>query len=211
MSKACKLLAAGLVIVWAGARAAQTQFDYYVLALSWAPEFCARPGVAAGNRAECASGKNIGFVVHGLWPESNRGKSPESCGPPKTVAKPVVDFILPYMPNRSLIQHEWATHGTCSGLKPADYFADILQTRSAVQFPVQFTALEESTMESPGLIETQFAESNPSFPEGAFRAICGSATLTEVRVCFDKSLKPQACAASAGQCTDSSIAIRPAR
>jgi ribonuclease T2 len=212
MSNAWKFLAAGLLVLGAVvALAAPVPFDYYVLSLSWAPAFCAQPGTAGSNPAECALGKNTGFVVHGLWPEASQGKSPESCGPAKPVAKAVVNFILPYMPSPSLIQHEWAIHGTCSGLKPADYFANVLQARSAVQFPVQFAALEETAMESPGLVESQFAESNPAFPGGAFRVACRNGALTEMRVCFDRELKPQVCTPSVGECTASSIAILPPR
>jgi ribonuclease T2 len=212
-----KLLGGLLILLLSGALLAQSRvpFDYYVLSLSWAPDFCSQPGAASGNRKECASGQKIGFVVHGLWPEisegASTGKSPESCAPAKSVAKAVINFILPYMPSPGLIQHEWATHGTCTGLTPAEYFADVLQSRSAVQIPVQFAALEETAMESPGLIETQFAESNPSFPPGAFRSACRNGALSEVRVCFDKDLKAKACPASAGECTTQQIAIRQPR
>ncbi|HWE53096.1 MAG TPA: ribonuclease T2 [Bryobacteraceae bacterium] len=212
MSTMWKLLITGLAIAGATAvLAAPAQFDYYVLSLSWAPEFCTQPGAAAANGAECATGKDVGFVVHGLWPQNNAGKSPESCGPAGRLSKAVIDFILPYMPNAGLIQHEWATHGTCTGLTPSNYFANVLQVRSAVQFPVQFTAAQEKAMESPGLIESQFARSNPSFPDGAFRSACRNGALTEVRVCFNKDLSPRACTASAGECTTSSIAILPPR
>lgn len=208
-----RLLGSLLVLPLSGALLAQSRvpFDYYVLSLSWAPDFCSQPGAAAGNRKECASGQKVGFVVHGLWPEVSEGKSPESCAPAKSVAKAVINFILPYMPGPGLIQHEWATHGTCTGLKPSEYFADVLQARSSVQIPVQFAALEETAVESPGLIENQFAESNPSFPHGAFRSVCRNGAMSEVRVCFDKDLKPKICTASAGECTTQQIAIRPPR
>jgi ribonuclease T2 len=186
-------------------------FDYYLLSLSWAPEFCAQPGVAAANQKECASGQKIGFVVHGLWPQLSEGQSPESCAPAKSVPRAVINFILPYMPSQSLIQHEWATHGTCTGLTPSEYFADVLQARSAVQVPVQFAALLETATESPGQIENQFAESNPGYPSTAVRSACRNGALTEVRICFDKDLKPQACTASAGECPTTQIAIRPPR
>jgi ribonuclease T2 len=189
----------------------QGQFDYYVLSLSWAPEFCAQPGAPAGNKQECAAGRKIGFVVHGLWPESAQGRSPETCGPAKSVPKAVISFILPYMPSRDLIQHEWATHGTCTGQTPAEYFANVLQARSTLQIPVQFAALEEAALESPGQIEAQFAESNPTFPAGAFRTACRNAALTEVRTCFGKDLKPQACPATAEECKTPQIGIKPPR
>ncbi len=193
------------------AAVAPGQFDYYVLSLSWAPQFCAGPGVAAANQKECASGQKIGFVVHGLWPEASQGQSPESCAPAKSVPRAVINFILPYMPSQSLIQHEWATHGTCTGLTPSQYFSNVLQARSDVQIPVQFVALEETTLESPGLVESQFAESNPAFPDGSIRTACRGGALTEVRICFDKNLKPRTCAATAGECTSQQRSIRPPR
>lgn len=180
-------------------------FDYYVLSLSWAPEFCAQPGEASANPLECGQGK--GFVVHGLWPEANQGKSPESCGPATKVSKGLVNDMLKYMPSASLIQHEWATHGTCSGLSQSGYFTDVMLARAAVQVPVQISSLGQSVQESPAEIESQFAGANPSFPQGAFKTACQSAALTEVRVCFDKNLKPLACTASAGECSSGTVKI----
>ena len=189
--------------------AAAARFDYYVLSLAWAPEICAQPGAAANNPRECGPGSNSAFVVHGLCPELNSGRGPESCGPAKKVATAVVNFILPYMLNTGLIQEEWATHGTCTGLTPSDYFTAVLQARATVQLPVQLTSLQEKANETPSQIEAQFAASNPSFPEGAFRALCRNGAFTEVRVCFRKEPKPQSCTASTGECNDPSIVIRP--
>src|SRR4051812_19830847 len=50
---------------------AAASFDYYVLSLSWAPGFCANPSNASANPKECAPGTHLGFIVHGLWPETN--------------------------------------------------------------------------------------------------------------------------------------------
>jgi ribonuclease T2 len=184
-------------------------FDYYVLSLSWAPGFCAQPGTAAGNPKECAAGGRIGFIVHGLWPEAAAGKSSESCGPSKKVPKAVMDLVLPDMLTSGLIQHEWDTHGVCTRLSPFDYFSSIVQTRAAVQIPVQITSIEDQIRESPGQIETQFAAANPSFPETAFRTFCPKGTLQEERICFDKALKPQACTESVSECADPAVIIRP--
>lgn len=184
-------------------------FDYYVLALSWAPEFCAQPGVAAGNPSECAQGRSTGFVVHGLWPETTSGRGPENCGPSRRVPKSIVDFVIRYMPSSNLIQHEWATHGVCTGLNPQDYFSAIITTRSAVQLPVQLTSIDSPVRRSPGEIETDFAGANPNFPKGAFRTSCPRGELAEVRVCFDKNLKARACTASAGECIKTSVTVKP--
>lgn len=186
-------------------------FDYYVLSLSWAPNFCATPANASANPQECAAGKSINFAVHGLWPETNTGTSPENCGGSKSVPGGLVKSMLPYMYSSSLVQHEWTTHGTCSGLSQTAFFTDVLQARTSVQIPVQFTSLDAATAESPAQIEAQFAAANTGFPEGAFRTDCKSGSLAEVRICFDKTLKPQECTASAGECSDGTIRILPVR
>jgi ribonuclease T2 len=184
-------------------------FDYYVLSLSWAPAFCAQPGAAAASPKECAPGRGIGFIVHGLWPESVAGKSPESCATAKPVPKSVVDFVLRDMLTPALVQHEWATHGICTGLSPFAYFSSIVEARAAVQIPVQITSVEDEIRESPGQIETQFSAANPSFPKTAFRTFCPRGEFQEERICFDKNLGPQACSASADACALPAVIIRP--
>jgi ribonuclease T2 len=187
----------------------QASFDYYVLSLSWAPEFCSQGDAASRNPQECAAGKMTGFVVHGLWPQANNGRGPESCSRANRVPRSVIDYVIRYMPSPGLIQHEWATHGTCTGLTQAEYFGAIVETRAAVQIPVQFAAIEEDMRESPGQIETQFAAANASFPREAFRTACTHGELEEVRICFDRNRKPQPCTGSAGECPLPSVAIRP--
>jgi ribonuclease T2 len=184
-------------------------FDYYVLSLSWAPGFCSDPANAAANPNECAPGKHTGFIVHGLWPESNQGKNPESCGTAKPVAKSVLNMMLPYMLSATLVQHEWATHGTCSGLSQADYFTEVVQARVAVQLPVQITGIDQATSESPAQIEQQFAGANPAFPANAFRTACKGADFTEVRVCFDRNIKGVECTPSTGDCGNATEQILP--
>src|SRR6185369_17555924 len=48
-------------------------FDYYLLTLSYAPDFCAQP---AGDKdpRECGQGRRAGFVVHGLWPQGENNR-----------------------------------------------------------------------------------------------------------------------------------------
>src|SRR5664279_3432765 len=112
-------------------------FDYYLFTLSWAPEFCATNS-AGRNSAECDPNKHLGLVVHGLWPQFENGNWPESCASTSPVASATVDHMMPIMPGRSLIQHEWSKHGTCSGLSPRDYFAAIEKQYSGLKVPEDF-------------------------------------------------------------------------
>src|SRR5581483_7628047 len=110
-------LAGGLVLAQSSRRKISNQpgdFSYYMLVLSYAPDFCSQSNARKYPR-ECGTGRRVGFVVHGLWPQSDTSRGPESCGPASPVSAAIIDATLPYIPAASLIQHEWATHGTCSG------------------------------------------------------------------------------------------------
>jgi ribonuclease T2 len=186
-------------------------FAYYLLALSYAPDFCSEPG---GNKdpRECASGRRVGFVVHGLWPQGENGRGPENCGSASPVSQSIVQIMLKYIPTESLIQHEWATHGTCSGLNATDYFALVRKARDAVSIPNELNQPAQKLQLGPAQIEAKLAAANPRFPAGAFRTSCyADAELQEVRVCFDKNVSPRACTSSAGECTRPVVTILPVR
>ena len=90
-------------------------FDFYVLSLSWSPSFC---GSEAGRRSreQCAPGANNAFVVHGLWPQFERG-FPSYCderNPPRSA----LDNARGVFPEEGLARYQWRKHGSCSGLAP---------------------------------------------------------------------------------------------
>ena len=108
-------------------QAAPGQFDFYLLNLSWSPEFCA----THGDSPEC--GRNLGFVVHGLWPQDTNGDYPQHCSDAPGPSNPQADTDI--MPTASLVEHEWQTHGTCSGLGADNYFAAIHKAYAGVKIP----------------------------------------------------------------------------
>lgn len=189
-------------------RAGGGSFDYYILALSWAPDFCALPNVPK-DPAECGRGRKVNFVVHGLWPQSETGRGPEHCGTASPVSQDIVRVMLNYMPTASLIQHEWTNHGTCTGLSAAEYFAAVRKARDAVKLPSEFVAPSTEMDLSPAGIDAKFAAANPAFPKGAFKASCKNGELQEARICFDKNVAPRACGASAGECPAPTMVVRP--
>jgi ribosomal protein S6--L-glutamate ligase len=74
-------------------------FDFYVLSLSWSPSYCAAEGADA-DPAECA--KPRGFVVHGLWPQYERGY-PEFCARnAQAPSRKTIDSLSDIMPGASL-------------------------------------------------------------------------------------------------------------
>lgn len=186
----------------------QTQFDYYLLSLSWAPNFCAsHPG---DHSSECTSGNHTAFVLHGLWPQSNTGAPPLSCAAASPVAKNIVDHMLELMPTRNLIQHEWEKHGTCSGLDAGDYFAKVEQVFRSVKIPAQYPGLAQDQTFTVSDIESKFAGENHA-PEGAFRISCHGGDLVGLEVCLSKELEFQACTRTVRECPVSQVMLHPPR
>jgi len=125
----------GMMLAFAGAQGrrpdAPGQFDYYILSLSWSPSFCE---TATGNarRQQCGP-RPFSFVVHGLWPQYERG-FPESCQvPPPRLDRNIMRGMLDLMPAPGLVFHEWDQHGTCSGLPPREYFDLVRRGREKVR------------------------------------------------------------------------------
>ncbi len=182
-------------------------FDSYMLSLGWSPQYCAGSG---GSSPECAGPTARGFVLHGLWPESAQGRSPENCLGPAFDASHVSDELRGVMPDDRLVKHEWATHGVCSGLSQTAYFHAALRAFRRVNIPAAFQGPVERAETTPAAVRRQFAEANPDFPAEAFAVKDEGRFLAEVRVCLSTDLTPQGCARP-GDTRDTTIVVRAAR
>ena len=208
---ACVLLSAPADAQSGKKKKAAPQFSYYLLVLSYAPDFCDQP---QGNKdpRECGAGRHVGFIVHGLWPQGETSRGPENCKPASPVSNAIVQATLKYVPTESLIRHEWTAHGSCSGLSVADYFAALRKARDSVTLPAALDQPSRKLQLSPAQIESDIAAANPSFPKAAFRTSCyRDGELQEVRICLNKDLSPRACGPSAGECTLGSVTLLPVR
>ena len=160
-------------------------FDFYLLTLSWSPEYCA----THSSSPECPS--HPGFVVHGLWPQNNNGSYPQNCG---SRPGPTSDSVWQgLMPTQQLALHEWQTHGVCTPYDADTYFGLIRKAFGEVQIPPAFTNTTQQTMEPPASIIAQFATINTGFPAGSIALSCGNNYLTAMQFCLDKNLNPIAC------------------
>jgi ribonuclease T2 len=186
---------------------ASGSFDYYLLSLSWAPEFCASHADNAAS-SECDPKRRLGFVVHGLWPQDDNGSYPRNCAPAQPVARQTVERMLAIMPARGLIQHEWATHGTCSGLAAQDYFATIEKAFQQVQVPPEYRGPGQAIEASPAEIEQKFAAANHA-SAGDFRVSCTSGELVGVEVCLTKDLQYRECGPGLRDCRARQVTVQP--
>ena len=171
------------------------QFDYYILALSWSPSYCeARQGRARNRSQERqCDGRPFSFVVHGLWPQYDRG-FPSYCQvPPPRLDRNIVGSMLDLMPSPRLIFHEWDQHGTCSGLSQRAYFDSVRKARAAVKIPPEYVELERSISVTPGEVTEAFLKANPGLSPRAVSVFCDRTWLTEVRICLGKDLSFRDC------------------
>ena len=161
-------------------------FDFYVLALSWSSGFCATGGADKG-KAQCDRGAGLGFVVHGLWPQYERG-FPSDCGggQPSSVA---LDSARGLFPDIGLARYEWRKHGTCSGKSPEAYFGDVRRARDMIQIPEKFSRAKGDQSMSPQDILRAFGDANPRLRPGMAAVGCRSGVLQEVRFCLSKDLR----------------------
>jgi ribonuclease T2 len=183
------------------------EFDYYLLNLSWAPEFCA---AHSGNvsSSECDRAHHFGFVAHGLWPENNSGSYPQNCGSSSPVSQSIVQQMLTIMPDRGLIQHEWSRHGTCTNLTAQDYFNQIGTAFHKVQIPPEYRNPASPVTASPAEIEQKFAQANNA-PAGAFRVVCSQSEL-DVEACLTKDLQFRQCG-QVRDCKVGQVTLPPVR
>jgi len=196
------LAAAALVFTtatWALAQDARQneagQFDFYVLSLSWSPSFCA---AAAERDAERDASMQCGarpysFVVHGLWPQYDKG-FPEYCQvPAPRLDRAIVSSMLDLMPAPHLIFNEWDRHGTCSGFSPRAYFEVVRKARAVVKIPPKYVDLQEPLSVSPAAVEDAFIKANSGLSESGIAIGCDKKRLTEVRLCLSKDLQFRDC------------------
>jgi ribonuclease T2 len=164
------------------------EFDFYVLALSWSSGFCEVEGDAK-NREQCARGSGLGFTVHGLWPQNERGY-PSDCGPAgRTPSRAAMDIARDVIPSEGLARHQWRKHGTCSGSSPTDYFRDTRAARDKVVIPAEFRKPEKESRWSPVDIERAFTAANPGLRADMMAISCRRGVLDEVRICLTKDLR----------------------
>src|SRR5215467_167799 len=171
------------------------QFDFYVLSLSWSPSFCAAAAERGGSRnasAQCGV-RPYSFVVHGLWPQYEKG-FPEYCQlPAPRLDRNIVASMLDLMPAPHLIFNEWDRHGTCSGQTPRAYFETVRKARAAVKIPPDYTDVQQPLSVTPRDVEEAFIKANPGLSPGAIAIGCARKRLTEVRLCLSKNLQFRDC------------------
>jgi len=201
------------------------QFDFYVLSLSWSPSFCE----ASAERSQTQTAQNqssqnqssqdqqcgerrYSFVVHGLWPQYEKG-FPEFCQvPAPRLDRAIVSSMLDLMPSPRLIFHEWDRHGTCSGVAARAFFENVRKARAVIKIPAEYLDLTAPINVTPDDVEEAFVKSNPGLTKAGIAISCDSKRLSEVRICLSKDLKFRDCGEiDSRSCRRDTLVMPPSR
>lgn len=180
------------LLVAPGARAAGTpgEFDYYVMSLSWSPNWCRLEGRARGAD-QCD--EDFGWVLHGLWPQYERGY-PSNChsaarNPSRSDTAAQADLFG----SSGSAWHQWNKHGRCSGLSARDYYRLSQEAYDRIARPEVLRRLKEPVTLPAELIEEAFVKANPGMTRDQITVTCKDRHIQEVRVCLTRDLEPRRC------------------
>ncbi len=181
------------VAAWAdGERAGN--FDYYVLALSWSPSWCAIEGDARSS-PQCDDGTGHGWILHGLWPQFERGWPSYCRTDAKNPSRAMTAAMADITGTGGLAWHAWNKHGRCSGLTAADYYEAARSAYDAVARPEVLRKLDRAVTLPAHVIEQAFLEANPALEPDMITVTCKQRRISEARLCLTRDLEPRRCGA----------------
>lgn len=177
------------------------EFDYYVLALSWSPTWCALEGDQRGS-PQCDSDADFGWVLHGLWPQYDQGW-PAYCNTThRNPSRRETSAMADIMGSGGSAWHQWNKHGRCSGLSSDDFYALAREAYGRIVRPDIYRRLTRTVEVPASVIEAAFLEDNPALSAYGVTVTCKSGRIHEARICLTRDLEPRACSGSvARDCT----------
>lgn len=179
------------VAAWAeGERAGE--FDYYVLALSWSPTWCALEGAARGSE-QCDADRDLGWILHGLWPQYHQGWPSYCPTSERNPSRGDTAAMADIMGTSGLAWHQWNKHGRCSGLSSDDYYALSREAYGGVVRPDVFRRLDEAVKLPARVVEQAFLEANPALEPDMITITCKQGRIQEARICLSRDLSPVPC------------------
>ena len=187
------------------------EFDYYVLALSWSPNWCRLEGDAR-NSPQCDPDADFGWVLHGLWPQYEQGW-PQNCRSSFTPpSRGQTGAMADIMGTSGLAWYQWNKHGVCAGVAPQAYYDLARRAYDSIAKPDVFRRLDRSVTLPARLIEEAFLKDNPSLAPDGLTVTCKDGFIQEARICLTRELEPRRCGADVVRdCTLQSAGFEPIR
>jgi ribonuclease T2 len=176
------------------ARADQAgEFDYYVMSLSWSPNWCATTGDARSD-PQCDAGRGLTFTLHGLWPQYEQGYPADCFGQFADPSREDTAKMADIMGGAGLAFYEWKKHGRCAGIPARAYYQTMRQAYASITIPPVFAKINKDITIPALVIQDAFLESNPQLSANQVTIACKGNLIQEVRICLTKNLTPRDCA-----------------
>lgn len=212
------------------------EFDLYVLALSWAPQFCVNtpnktlPGCLPQPRQYWQEH----LTLHGLWQDYANGTYSSYCSTENllpdelfyaegrynleqnwpNLANPLNGTVADRTTN---YDHEWSKHGSCQGLSQQEYFHKALELQADVGTPPELITNRGGNV-TRSQLQNHFIAPGVTAPQAAILTCTKDNYLQEIWICYNRApnsiqvaeripCPPQSIQAS-DNCGNSSIQIR---
>ena len=168
------------------------KFDYFVLSLSWSPNWCALEGDARRS-PQCADNAGHGWIMHGLWPQFHRGYPSFCRTAERAPSRSLTGAMADIMGTSGLAWHQWKKHGVCSGLSAEAYYALSRRAYELVNRPDILRRLDRSVKLPASVVEEAFLKANPSLEPDGITITCRDGRIQEARICLSRDLAPVPC------------------
>jgi len=167
-------------------------FDYYVLSLSWLPNWCEQTGDAR-HEDQCDPRHDYGWVLHGLWPQKERGYPSFCRTAQRSPSRSMTNTMIDVMGSSGLAWHQWKKHGSCTGLSARNYYRLARVAYEQVNRPAIFRKLTKDIKLPARVVEQAFMEANSKLLQNQITVTCKTGYIQEVRLCLTRDLKPRKC------------------
>ena len=171
-------------------------FDYYVLSLTWSPNWCTLTGDARGDD-QCHPRHAYSFTLHGLWPQDASGHPSYCRTPARDPSRAETSAMTDIMGSGGLAWHQWKKHGRCSGLSARDYFSLSRRAYASVAIPPVFQTLNQEVTLPASVVQDAFVEANPGLRPDQITITCEDGMIQEARLCLTRDLQFRTCGADA--------------
>ena len=187
------------------------EFDYYVLSLSWSPNWCAYEGDARGSD-QCDPRHDHGWILHGLWPQFERGYPSNCRSSARNPSRGDTNAMADIMGTGGLAWHQWKKHGRCAGLSSDDFFALSRVAYEKITRPPLLRKLTDPVRLPASVIEEAFLETNPELGADMITITCRNRYIQEARICMTRDLEFRTCGRDViRDCTQSDAQFDPIR
>lgn len=168
------------------------EFDYYVVSLSWSANWCALEGDAR-NSPQCDASEDFGWILHGLWPQYERGYPANCTTAQRAPSRGATGNMADIMGTSGLAWHQWNKHGTCSGLSSEDYYALSREAYALITRPPVFRQLDRDITLPASVVEEAFLGANETLQADQITITCKSGYIQEARICMTRDLEFRTC------------------